>query len=237
MLPKIVLPIHDILVPSLGKKEKFRPYTVREEKLFLMAKTSGSRSDMIRAIKQVVNLCALREGFDVDDLTVLDVEWLFLQLRAISVDGVITVRYLDPEDQQTYPFDIQISDIKVKRPETTIDSRVRVTDTVGVELRYPPAGVYGDERLSELDEENAVYEVLKSCVKSVWDGETVYDRSSMTDADIEEFIDGLDMRSLLKMREYLDSAPRLEYVVAYKNSLGRDRRVTLNTLADFFDLG
>ena len=65
-LPKISYPVNSINVPSLKKAFKFRPFLVKEEKLLLMAKESGVDTDVLQAIKQVVNNCAVDDNFNVD---------------------------------------------------------------------------------------------------------------------------------------------------------------------------
>ena len=37
-LPKIDLPIYEMILPSTGEKIKFRSFTVKEEKILLIAK-------------------------------------------------------------------------------------------------------------------------------------------------------------------------------------------------------
>lgn len=244
MLPKISYPIHDFSLVD-GTKEKFRPYTVREEKLFLMAKASqevaetdgARRAEMLSAIKQVIRNCSLRDGFDVDTLSVLDVEWLFLQLRAASVEEVISVTYEDPQDGRPYTFEVKIKDIKIKRTTPEPSSKISITDVSGLEMRPPPASIYGDPKLSEMTEEAATYEVIKHCISSIWVDETTHTREGISDDELDEFVESLDMKTITRMREYLENIPRLEYVIKYKNSLGEDREIILNTLADFFSLG
>ena len=56
-LPKIDQPLFDMVIPSTGKKVAFRPFLVREEKILLIAQQSGNDSEIIRAIKQILNNC------------------------------------------------------------------------------------------------------------------------------------------------------------------------------------
>ena len=79
MLPKIKHPTFEIKIPSTGKKELFRQFLVKEEKVLLMAKASEDPGDVFRAVKQVVNNCAVSDSFDVDKLTMFDLEYLFCQ--------------------------------------------------------------------------------------------------------------------------------------------------------------
>ena len=58
-LPKIDLPIFELELPSTGEKIKYRPFTVKEEKILLVAQESNDASQEIMAVKQVVNNCLM----------------------------------------------------------------------------------------------------------------------------------------------------------------------------------
>ena len=59
MLPKIDVPIYEVKLISSGKKLRFRPFTVKEEKLFLMANEAEDINTVLDTIKQVINNCLL----------------------------------------------------------------------------------------------------------------------------------------------------------------------------------
>ena len=92
MLPKIDVPIYEIKLPSTGKTIKFRPFTVKEEKLFLMAYETEDAKYSVDTIFQVLNNCVISEG-DIKDLPTFDIEYLFLNLRARSVGEVVKLKY------------------------------------------------------------------------------------------------------------------------------------------------
>ena len=135
-LPKIKHPIYEFKVPSMGTKESFRPFLVKEEKVLLMAKSSEDPSDAMRAVKQIVNNCAISESFDVDKLTIFDLEYLFLQLRAVSVSNIVKVSYRDNEDGKVYDFGIDLKEVDVEFPEG-IEKVIRVTDDMGIVMKWP----------------------------------------------------------------------------------------------------
>src|SRR5574343_282713 len=97
-LPKIDYPILNIKVPSTKKEHMFRPFLVKEEKILLMAKESRNNADIFTAIKQVVQNCCLDEKFKIDALPIFDLEYLFIKLRAFSIDNVIKINYRDEEE-------------------------------------------------------------------------------------------------------------------------------------------
>ena len=110
-LPKIEYPIHLINIPSINKKIKFRPFLVKEEKLLLMAKESDNLADNLLATKQVINNCCL-EPLDINKLAIFDLEYIFLKLRALSVDNMVKLSYVDNEDNKTYTFDVDLNEVE-----------------------------------------------------------------------------------------------------------------------------
>ena len=52
-LPKINLPISELTLPSNGAKIKYRPFTVKEEKILLVAQESGETENEVLAMKQI----------------------------------------------------------------------------------------------------------------------------------------------------------------------------------------
>lgn len=65
-LPKISYPLFDVVIPSTKEKIKMRPFLVREEKMLLLAQTSGDPRDVVLAIKQVVNNCMMMISTSID---------------------------------------------------------------------------------------------------------------------------------------------------------------------------
>ena len=73
-LPKIDLPISEIILPSSGEKVKYRPFSVAEEKVLLVAQESGEAEQEVLAMKQIINNCLV--DYDVEDLALFDFEYV-----------------------------------------------------------------------------------------------------------------------------------------------------------------
>ena len=114
-LPKIETPIFYIKIPSLQKEFRFRPFLVKEEKLLLMAQEAGGKEEIL-ALIQVINNCCL-DSIDVDKLTTFDVEYIFLKVRARSVNNIVKLRYRDTEDNEIYEFELNLDDIQISFDE------------------------------------------------------------------------------------------------------------------------
>ena len=54
MLPKLDVPIHELKLVSSGKTIRFRPFLVKEQKLFLMASESDEPKEVVNVIRQVL---------------------------------------------------------------------------------------------------------------------------------------------------------------------------------------
>lgn len=233
-LPKVKHPIYEFKVPSTGKRESFRPFLVKEEKILLMAKSSEDPADSLRAVKQIVNNCAISETFDVDKLPIFDLEYLFLQLRAVSVSNMVTVSYRDNEDRKVYDFSIDLKDIQVKFPENS-DPVIKVTGDMGLLMKWPAASLLDDKSYFKVGDD-AYYELILRCIDKIYDGDDIYSPADYSLKEIEEFLDDCGVETLNKIEKFMSSAPRLYHKLIYNNSNGKERVIELTSLTDFFTL-
>lgn len=235
-LPKISYPITVVKIPGTNDKYGFRPMLVREEKILLMAKESAEDTDILSAIKQVVSNCAADQNFEVDKIPLFVLEYIFLKLRGISMGTEVRVSYRDHDDQQIYDFKINLNDVIIKWPEN-IESKVAITDTAGITLKYPQAALYSDANfLKTVGQGDAFYDLAVKCIDKIYNGDEVFEGKDFKHEDLLEFINLMDMKSFEKVRNYLDNLPSLYYKITYKNALGNEGKIELQTLGDFFTL-
>jgi hypothetical protein len=236
-LPKVDYPICEIDLPSQRKKVRYRPLIVKDEKLLLIAKQSGEDGDVFTAIKQVVGNCILDPKVDVDRLPLHELEFLFLTLRIRSIGDSVGLTFHDAEDDRDYEFDVKLDEIKIKEPDVKVPNKVKVTDDVGVVMRYPPASLYDDPNFVHgSDIESITREMLLSSIESIWEGEIVHEADDVAREELDAFVESLPIQDYRKMQEFLTSVPHLEHTVRYTNSKGTEREIVLRTLNDFFTL-
>lgn len=231
-LPKIDQPIYTIKVPSLNKNVKFRPFLVKEEKLLLMAKESANESDILGAIKQIVNNCSLDKNFNIDKIALFDLEYIFLKLRAFSVNNLVKVSYKDYEDEKVYDFDIDLNTIEVIFPEK-VSNNIKLSDKSGIVMNYPSASLYEDKEFLNLTD-NYMFELILRCIDKIYVEDEIYEPSNYSKAELSEFLEDLNLKVFEDIQKFLLSAPKIEHKLKYKNSLGNDREITLSSLNDFF---
>lgn len=233
-LPKIDQPIFDMTIPSIGKNITFRPFLVKEEKVLLIAQQSGNDTEVIRAIKQILNNCILID-IDLDSLAIFDIEYMFLKLRSKSVNNIVKLSYRDTEDGEVYDFELDLDSIEVTMPDA-INSKIEINENVGMTMKYPSASI--TDRMKDFDNEvDLMTFFIINCIDTIYDEENVYVASDFTEEEISEFLDGLNVKSFEKIREFFESIPRLYHKIEYKNSIGSDRSIELTSLKDFFMWG
>lgn len=233
-LPKFSYPTFSIEIPSTKKKYAFRPFLVKEEKILLMAKASEQESDILVGIKQIVNNCCLEDGFDVDKLTLFDLEYVFIKIRAQSVSDTVSVSYRDNEDNKVYDFDIDLNSIKIIFPEN-IEDVVKIDENSGIKLKYPEASIYEDKEFLSSGND-AFFQLIIRCLDKIYEGDEIYDCKNYTHKDLSDYLENLDVKTFEKIRDFMMNQPQLSYKIVYNNSLGNARTIELTSLSDFFTL-
>jgi hypothetical protein len=233
-LPKIDQPLFDMVIPSTGKKVTFRPFLVKEEKILLIAQQSGNDSEIIRAIKQILNNC-IQDDLDLDTLAIFDIEYAFLKLRAKSVNNVVKLSYRDTEDDEVYNFDLDLDTIEIEMP-SAINSKIKITDNVGMTMKYPSASI--TDKMGGFDNEvDLMTFFIVNCIDTIYDEDSVYVADDFSEQEISEFLDGLDVKTFEKIREFFESVPRLYHKIEYINKAESPRSIELTSLKDFFMWG
>jgi len=234
-LPKISTPTFECELPSTKEKIMYRPFLVKEEKVLLIAKESGEKIDIYNAIKTIVNNCVLKDNFNVNDLPVFDMEYLFIQIRSVSVGNIVKFKVQDSNDGIEYDLELDLNDVVVQFPEEH-DSKIMITDDIGIILKYPtPAmsdSVAKVESMVDLTEK-----MLDACIETIFDDEEVYSWKQESKKNKQEFIDMLPIDAYNKIQKFFETAPKIEHVVNYTNSEGKEKRVVFRDLDDFFQLG
>ena len=239
-LPMLAVPEDTITLLSIPKPVTYRPYLVGEEKILLMAQAAQEQNkdtkEVEKAIKQIIQRCTFQK-IDVDALPSFDIEYLFLQLRAKSVNNIIHAQFrckhvVDEKPCDTLvPVTININDIKLTVPEGH-SKKVMLSDTIGVTMKYPTAAVYEDY----LSSPNQLG-ILEACLDTVFTvGGEVNEVKEQPPAEVKRFIESLTLGNVEKIRTFFETMPRLAYTFNFKcPACGYAEDVTLQGLTDFFD--
>ena len=231
-LPRVsTKPLFKMLIPSQNREVVTRPFVVREEKILLTAQQSGEDKDIIMALKQILALC-IQEDFDAETLATFDLEYMFLKLRARSVNNIIQVGYQDTEDGEVYEFTIDLDDVELLQ-QKEFNNKIMLTENVGLIMKYPSINIVNDidENMAPID---TVEYLIVKCIDQIFDEENVFPANEYTDDELKEFIEQLDPESFEKVKSFFDSLPQLYHKLEYTNKLGTKKTIELTTLNDFF---
>ena len=136
-LPTIATPTYELELPSTGKKVKYRPFLVKEEKLLVLALETESTKDISNAIKTVLKNCIQTRGVKVENLPTFDIEYLFLNIRGKSVGEEVDVNLIAPDDGVTeVPVTINIDEIKIQKDKKH-NNKVKLDESLIMEMKYP----------------------------------------------------------------------------------------------------
>ena len=235
-LPKIETPSYSMVLPSREGEIKFRPFTVKEEKILMVASETGEQKDMIMAISDVIESCTFG-AVDCKDLPIFDIEYMFLQIRAKSVGEVAKFRVLCPDDRETYAevevdltkVDVQVDDKHSN--EVVLDKERKL----GVVFKYPTLKNYDVTKSLEKFKTEDVFDLIYSCVDHVYEGEKIYPGADSTADEKKEFFDSISQKNLVDIRKFFDSMPKLKQEVEVENPKTKVKSiVTLKGLQDFF---
>ena len=135
-LPKISTPTYELELPSTGKKIKYRPFLVKEEKILILALESENIKQITTSIKSILKEC-IQSRIKIDSLPIFDIEYLCLNVRGKSVSEAVDLVVTCPDDNKTtVPVKIYIDEIKVvKSPDHSND--IKLDDKLTLRLKYP----------------------------------------------------------------------------------------------------
>lgn len=232
-LPKLNKPIFEIEIPSMKKKVTFNPFTVKEEKILLIAQESKDPDQMVLAIKQILNNCL--HDVDVDKLATFDLEYLLINLRAKSVNNIFEVNIKDPDTEETIKLEVDIDDIKVQfDPEHK--NKIELEPNVYLIMRYPSLKqldsiikIAGNNSNSE-----ELFELMISCFDVLAYGEDIYKFDEYTPQQKIEFTDDLSGGAINEIKNFFKTIPALQYETSYTNSNGDTKRFLLKGTETFF---
>jgi len=221
---------------SDGTEVTFRPFLVKEQKYLLLAKEGKDSVEILDAVRGVVN--QVTEGkVDSNKLPMYDLEYLFLQIRIKSIGETSKmVLYCKEKDcNGTGNLEVDLSEVELKYPEgNVIDPEVKLTDTLGVVLKYPTAMQMAKVEVIE-DQAEQLVQLLKFGISSIWDGDTVYDTDDVPDSELGEFVESLTIEQVDKLNAFFEGIPTLQKEVEYKcDSCGTVNKSTMKGLQSFF---
>jgi len=235
-LPKISTPTYELELPSTGKKIKYRPFLVKEEKILIIAMESEDEKQITNAIKDVISSCIITRGIKVEQLSTFDIEYLFLNIRGKSVGEDVEVMVTCPDDGVTQiPTTISLDDIKVQKGENHTRD-IKLDDELILRMKYPSLNEFIKNNFSseEISVDNT-FDLISSCVEQVYSEEESWAAADCTKKELREFLEQLSSKQFKEIETFFETMPKLSHTVTVKNpKTGVESDIVLEGLTAFF---
>jgi len=231
-LPKIEQPLFETKLVSTGRKKiKYRPFTVKEEKILLIAQESDDIDQVILAIKQIIGNCC--QDVDPDKLPMFDMEYLMMQIRGKSVNNMIEFRITDPETEDPVLIELDIEEIKISKPKGH-KREIPIGEDAHLVMGYPTMSEVTAFLNAEQNGAENIFDVMVSCIETVVEGDTVYNLEDFTKEEVNEFIDSFTTQTVEDIRMFFETMPVLKCEKEYINTNGDKKKVVLEGVETFF---
>ena len=226
----------NMTVPSTGKKVKYRPYLVKEEKVLLQAFESGDTKTCLEAMVDTLEACIdPKSKLDVGSLATFDVEYLFVKVRSKSVGEVSTVVVNCTECGEGNKHNIDLEEVSVE--VESIDNVIQITDDIAIELAYPTYDtiIKGEVADVEKNDISAAMDIMAGSVKAVLTEEERIDCAHQSKEEVVEFLNSMTATQLQKVSDFLENMPALRHSVEFTcEKCQAENKLELKGLADFF---
>ena len=238
-LPTIATPTYELTLPSTGKKVKYRPFLVKEEKILILALDSKNQFDITNSVKDVLKKCVLTRGVKIDELPTFDIEYLFLNIRAKSVGEDINLVVTCPDDKKTeVPVTIYVDEIEViKSKEHKKD--ITLDKDMTLRMKYPSLNQFIENNFDVEDNPQTTvsktFQLVADCMETVFTKEDAWDSNDYSPEERMQFIEQLSSKQFKEVEKFFATMPKLSHTIEVTNpNTKKKSSIVLEGLADFF---
>jgi len=236
-LPKISTPTYELELPSSGKKIKYRPFLVREEKILILALESEDEKQIATAIKNTLKDCIQTRGIKVENLPTFDIEYLFLNIRGKSVGEAVDLIVTCPDDgETTVPVKIFIDEINVVKQEDHSPD-IDLDGNLTLRMKYPSLDQFVSSNFTfdEREDLDKSFEIIGSCIDVIFNADDAWSTSDVTKKELVTWMDGLNSSQFKKIEEFFTSMPKLSHTIKVTNPNTKvESEIVLEGLQSFF---
>ena len=234
-LPQVALPTYELTIPSNGKKIKYRPFVVKEEKLLLLALETEDEKQIEDAVKTLLKSC-IQSRVKIEDLAIFDLEYIFLQIRAVSVGEIVEMRVTCRDDEKTViNYNLNLTEVAVQMPKNH-SNKIMLSDDLGVIMKYPSWNefIVGSVMGNDPTADN-ILNIVSSCIDQIFDAEDVYDSSTTSKKEFLQFVENLTNQQFEEIQKFFEESPKLEHRFTLKNpNTGVENEFVIAGLSNFF---
>ncbi len=238
-LPKIATPTYELVLPSTGKKIKYRPFLVKEEKILILALESQDSKQITTAIKSTLKSCIQTRGIKVEELPTFDIEYIFLNIRGKSVGESVDVIVTCPDDgETTVETQIFLDEIQVQKNEKH-NRDIVLDQNLTLRMKYPSLDEFIKNNFDISGANDISFEesldIIASCIDVVYNADESWAASDCTKKELSEWLDTLNSNQFKQIETFFETMPKLSHTVKVTNPKTKvESDVALEGITSFF---
>lgn len=242
---KTKLPTSIVSLPILKEKVKIRPYTLKEEKIILLAKDATGEDSFTHAMVQIVDNCSIDMKTEAADLPLADLVFLFVQIRAKSVGEISELRFTckkqieATEDVSSHTcngaieYDLNLNDIEVSNVKDSDTVMIDPEEGLGIKLKY--VSVNSMQQSQAIDDSDSQIKLLYELMICLFDNETIETKEDISFAEFKEFIEDLPLNKLKLVLDHINENPVMTKTIILKcPKCKNETEYPLKGVNDFF---
>ena len=238
-LPTSTTPTYELNLPSTGKKIKYRPFLVKEEKILILALETRDQNQITNAVKDVLKKCVITRGIKIDDLPTFDIEYLFLNIRAKSIGEDINMIVTCPDDRKTeVDVTVYVDEIKVIKSKEHVKD-ITLDKDMTLRMKYPSLNQFIETNFDTEEESQTTvdktFQLISDCMDTVYTKEDAWDSKDYSPNERLEFIEQLSSKQFKQVEKFFATMPKLSHTIEVTNpNTKKKSKIVLEGLADFF---
>ncbi len=212
-LPKLEAVHYTTELPITKKKVEYRPFLVKEQKVLLIALESEEEDQATSSMLELLRNCVfnLDQIGKLENLPMMDLEYLFVQVRIKSVGETVDVTIPCDKCEETTEVTIDLSEAELSGEVP--DPKIELLDGIGMTLSYPTMATVSEE--DSKDQTTAVFNMIYNSIETIYSGDEVFTRDDIDRKELEEFLDQFTTEQFEKVQNYFMNMPRYSKTVNF----------------------
>ena len=229
-LPVLEVSRYTCELPVSKKKVEYRPFLVKEQKVLLIASESEENSEVQTAMSDLVQNCVFnKEDVNVNTIPMMDLEYLFIQIRIKSAGETVKVGLGCKDCEQLSEVEIDLRESKMNG--VLPESRLQLTESIGLSLTFPSISSMPEDSESS----DNVFDMIVGCIETVWSGDELFTRDDFTTKELKDFLDQFTTEQFEQINNYFMTMPKYGQDINWKCiDCGVENTRELQGINDFF---
>ncbi len=205
-LPKLEAARYIAELPISKKKVEYRPFLVKEQKVLLIALESEETEQATSSMMELLQNCVFNheEIGKLEDLPMMDIEFLFVQIRIKSVGETVDVIIPCDKCGDTTELTIDLTEAGVTGEVP--DPKIELLGDIGMVLSYPTMTTALQDEPD--DKTESVFNMIYDSIEQIYNGDEVYTKDDIDRKELEEFLDQFTADQFEKVQNYFLNMPR-----------------------------